>query len=138
MGADDYVTKPFSVKELIARLHVALRHAQQTEEMPAFHNGHLSVDLVARTVKKYEETIRLTATEYVLLLQFIKNAGSVLTHRQLMQAVWGPYKTDETESLRVHMAQLRKKLEITPTRPTLFVTESGIGYRMHFLDVPEN
>jgi two-component system KDP operon response regulator KdpE len=134
MGADDYVTKPFSVKELIARLHVALRHASQPDEIQEFRNGHLTVDLVRRIVKKQGQPVKLTAIEYALLIQFVKNAGSVLTHRHLMEGIWGPYKTDETETLRVHMAQLRKKIELDSSQPTLIVTESGVGYRMMLLD----
>ncbi|MDD5672802.1 MAG: response regulator [Chitinivibrionales bacterium] len=134
LGADDYVTKPFSVKELMARLHVALRHAQKSEEMQEFRNGYLTVDLTRRIVKKHEQTVKLTATEYALLVEFVKNAGGVLTHRNLMQAIWGPYRTSETETLRVHIAQLRKKLEIDPARPALLITESGVGYRMTMLD----
>jgi two-component system, OmpR family, KDP operon response regulator KdpE len=134
-GADDYVTKPFGIDELIARLHVALRHAKQPQdELREFRNGHLHVDLVARTVKKGDELVRLTATEYDLLLQFVKNAGKVLTHRHLMKELWGPYRNDETQTLRVHIAQLRKKLESDPSLPKLFITESGVGYRMPLLD----
>jgi two-component system KDP operon response regulator KdpE len=134
-GADDYVTKPFGIDELIARLHVAMRHAKQPkDELKEFRNGHLYVDLLTRTVKKGEETIRLTATEYDLLLQFVKNAGKVLTHRHLMKELWGPFRNDETQTLRVHMAQLRKKLETDPSFPKLFITESGVGYRMQLID----
>jgi two-component system KDP operon response regulator KdpE len=130
-GADDYMTKPFGINELIARLHVALRHRPEPQvELREFHNGHLHLDLINRVVKSDETVVKLTATEYALLLQFVKNAGKVLTHRHLMKEVWGPYHEDETQYLRVYMAQLRKKLELDPTKPTLFLTEPGVGYRM--------
>jgi two-component system, OmpR family, KDP operon response regulator KdpE len=134
-GADDYITKPFGVGELIARLHVSLRHAQKPgDELQEFRNGNLYVDLVNRIVKNGDRRVGLTSTEYSLLMQFVKNAGKVLTHRLLIKEIWGPYRTDETQTLRVHMAQLRKKLEIDPGKPRLFVTESGVGYRMHLLE----
>jgi two-component system, OmpR family, KDP operon response regulator KdpE len=130
-GADDYVVKPFGVNELIARLRVALRHGRGgADEVEDFQNAGLFVDLVNRIVKKDGATVKLTATEYSLLLQFVKNAGKVLTHRHLMKEIWGPYREDETQYLRVYVAALRKKLEADPSRPRLFVTESGVGYRM--------
>jgi two-component system, OmpR family, KDP operon response regulator KdpE len=134
-GADDYVTKPFGAGELIARLHVSLRRAQKPgDELQEFSNGNLYVDLVNRIIKNEGKPVSLTSTEYSILLQFIKNAGKVLTHRHLIKEIWGPYRTDETQTLRVHMAQLRKKLETDPSRPRLFITESGVGYRMHLLE----
>jgi two-component system, OmpR family, KDP operon response regulator KdpE len=133
-GADDYVTKPFGTGELIARLRVSLRHARLgKEELREFRNGSLFVDLVNRIVKSGDAQVKLTATEYSLLMQFVKNAGRVLTHRHLMKEIWGPYGAGETQTLRVHMAQLRKKLEADPGAPKLFVTESGVGYRMPLL-----
>lgn len=130
-GADDYVTKPFGVNELIARLHVSLRHSQKPEEeIREFRNGNLYVDVVNRIVKNADKQVNLTSTEYSILMQFIKNAGKVLTHRHLIKEIWGPYRSDETQTLRVHMAQLRKKLEIDPGKPRLLITESGVGYRM--------
>ena len=134
-GADDYVTKPFGVNELIARLHVNLRHAQKPgDEIHEFKNGNLYVDIVSRIVKNGDKQVNLTSTEYSILMQFIKNAGKVLTHRHLIKEIWGPYRTDETQTLRVHMAQLRKKLETDPAKPRLLVTESGVGYRMLLLE----
>ena len=130
-GADDYVVKPFGVNELIARLRVALRHGREgSDEVKEFQNGDLFVDLVNRIVKVSGSPVKLTATEYSLLIQFVKNAGKVLTHRHLMKEIWGPYREDETQYLRVYIAQLRKKLETDPGRPKLFITESGVGYRM--------
>jgi two-component system KDP operon response regulator KdpE len=130
-GADDYVVKPFGVNELIARLRVALRHGLDgADDIKEFENGELFVDLVNRIVKVGGLPVKLTATEYSLLIQFVKNAGKVLTHRHLMREIWGPYREDETQYLRVYVAQLRKKLETDPARPKLFITESGVGYRM--------
>jgi two-component system KDP operon response regulator KdpE len=134
-GADDYVVKPFGVNELVARLRVALRRGREgAEEITEFRNCNLHVDLVNRVVKLGGSPVKLTATEYSLLLQFVKNAGKVLTHRHLMKEIWGPYREDETQYLRVYIAQLRKKLEADPSRPTLLVTESGVGYRMPVVD----
>jgi len=134
-GADDYVTKPFSVGELIARVHVALRHSDAPgEDVQEFKNNGLSVDLVSRTVFAQGREVRLTATEYSLLIQFVKNAGKVLTHRHLMKEIWGPYRTEETQTLRVHMAQLRKKIEADPAVPQMIITEPGVGYRMRLLE----
>jgi two-component system, OmpR family, KDP operon response regulator KdpE len=134
-GADDYVVKPFGVNELIARLRVALRHGREgADEVKEFRNGDLFVDLVNRVVKVSGSPVKLTATEYSLLIQFVKNSGKVLTHRHLMKEIWGPYREDETQYLRVYVAQLRKKLETDPARPKLFITESGVGYRMPVID----
>ena len=134
-GADDYITKPFGIHELIARLHVAFRHARLgEEEMKEFKNGNLSIDLVNRIIKNGVQSVRLTSTEYALLLQFVKHSGKLLTHRHLMKEVWGPYHENETQYLRVYIAQLRKKLETDPSHPKLFITESGVGYRMPLLD----
>lgn len=134
-GADDYMVKPFGVGELVARLNVALRHGRgNAEEIKEFRNGNLYVDLVNRIVKNGEAAVKLTATEYSLLVRFVNNAGKVLTHRQLMREIWGPYREDETQYLRVYIGQLRKKLETDPSRPKLFVTESGVGYRMHMAE----
>ena len=129
-GADDYVTKPFSMGELIARLRVAVRHAQPVQEVQEFRNGHLFVDLVHRIIKVNDQPAKLTATEYALLMLFIKHAGKVLTHRQILKEIWGPHNIEQTPYLRVYMAQLRKKLELDPEQPRLFLTESGVGYRM--------
>lgn len=133
-GADDYVTKPFSTKELCARLKVALRHASSEIEEPVFVNGPLTVDLVSRTVKINDSVIQLSPTEYDLLILFIKNVGKVLTHRMIMKEIWGPHRTEENHYLRVYMRQIRRKLETDPSQPTLFVTEPGVGYRMVIIE----
>jgi two-component system KDP operon response regulator KdpE len=133
-GADDYVTKPFSTKELCARLKVALRHANSEIEEPVFVNGPLSVDLVSRTVRISNSVIQLSPTEYDLLILFIKNVGKVLTHRMIMKEIWGPHRTEENHYLRVYMRQIRRKLETDPSQPTLFVTEPGVGYRMVIIE----
>lgn len=133
-GADDYVTKPFGMGELLARLRVATRHAQPAPESSEFRNGHLYVDFVHRLVKVNEQPVKFTALEYDLLLLFIKHAGKVLTHRQILKAVWGPHNVEQTQYLRVYMTQLRKKLELDPGQPQMFITESGVGYRMILFD----
>jgi two-component system KDP operon response regulator KdpE len=135
-GADDYVTKPFGMGELLARLRVATRHSQPVPESPEFRNGHLYVNFVHRLVTINDQPVKLTATEYNLLLLFIKHAGKVLTHRQILKEVWGPHTVEQTQYLRVYMAQLRKKLELDPNQPQLFITESGVGYRMTLIDEP--
>jgi len=129
-GADDYVTKPFSTPELLARLRVALRHAQPVEDEVVFRVGQLEVDWVARRVSVKGREVKLTATEYALLRLLVRHADRVLTHRQILKAVWGPNATDQTHYLRVYMARLREKIELVPSRPTLLVTEPGIGYRL--------
>jgi two-component system, OmpR family, KDP operon response regulator KdpE len=129
-GADDYVTKPFSTGELLARLRVAQRHAQPGAEMSVFVVGQLEVDLTARLVRLKGREVRLTATEYSLLRLFIQHAGKVLTHRQILREVWGPNAVEQTHYLRVYIAHLREKLEADPSRPGLIVTEPGVGYRL--------
>lgn len=129
-GADDYVTKPFSTGELLARLRVAQRHAQPGAEVTVFHSGTLEVDLTARVVKCEGKEVRLTATEYNLLRLFVTHAGKVLTHRQILREVWGPNALDQTHYLRVYIAHLREKLERDAAHPQLITTEPGIGYRL--------
>jgi len=132
-GADDYVTKPFSMGELLARMRVALRHsAQKGQEAGAsvITIGELRVDLLARLVFVGDEEVHLTPHEYRLLVVLAKNAGRVLTHQQLLREVWGPNHSNDTQYLRVYMGQLRHKLEKSPARPRYLVTEPGVGYRL--------
>ena len=129
-GADDYLTKPFGVNELLARLRVALRHAQATPAGdPVLEAGPLRVDLARREVTVEGREVRLTPTEFKLLALLARHAGKVLTHRQILKEVWGPNAT-EAHWVRVHMAELRKKVESDPARPRLLVTEPGVGYRL--------
>lgn len=129
-GADDYVTKPFATGELLARLRVAQRHAQPGPDAAVFRSGDLEVDLVRRVVLCQGREVKLTSTEYALLALFVRHAGRVLTHRQLLEEVWGPKAVGQTQYLRVYVAHLRDKLEVDPTKPELIVTESGVGYRL--------
>ncbi len=130
-GADDYLTKPFSVGELLARIRVALRHRAGTAEMhPVFEAGILMVDLVRRTVTVGGTDVHLTPTEYKLLAVLVKHAGKVLTHKQLLLEVWGSRNETQTQALRVYVTQLRHKIEQDPARPRLLITEPGVGYRL--------
>jgi two-component system KDP operon response regulator KdpE len=128
-GADDYVTKPFAANELLARIRAAQRHAHAADT-PLFRSGPLEVDLTRRLVTLSGQPVKLTATEYSLLALFVRNAGRVLTHRQLLTEVWGPNAAEHNLYLRVYMAHLRDKLEPDPAKPALFLTEAGIGYRL--------
>lgn len=133
-GANDYITKPFGTGELLARLRVVQRYAQQSPNRTLFSTGDLQVDLAARAVKVRGRSIRLTATEYSLLLFFIQHAGKVLTHGQLLREIWGSNEEQKTGPLRVYMGYLRDKLEADPAKPRLFITEPGVGYRLALLD----
>ncbi len=130
LGADDYVTKPFSTGELLARLRAAQRHAQPTAEASVFRSGNLEVDLIKRVVTVKNAEVKLTATEYALLRFFVQHAGKVLTQKHIMREVWGPNYEGQTHYLRVYMSHLREKLEADPAKPELFITEPGIGYRL--------
>ncbi len=129
-GADDYLTKPFSVGELSARLRVAIRHTHQEDHELVFESGKLRVDLTARLVTFAGEEVQLTPTEYDLLKVLIRHAGRVLTHQQLLREVRGIGFQTETHLLRVHMSNLRRKIEEDPSYPQYILTEPGIGYRL--------
>jgi two-component system KDP operon response regulator KdpE len=129
-GADDYLTKPFGVNELLARMRVALRHAAKAPADPKLSFGDLEIDLEGRTVKRGGEEVHLTPIEYRLLAYLAQHAGKVLTHRQILSEVWGPGAAHQTHYVRVHLAELRKKIEGDPSRPKLIITEPGVGYRL--------
>lgn len=130
-GANDYLTKPFGVGELLARIRVALRSSQMVtgQSMPVIEAGGLKIDLSARIVKKHGNEVHLTPIEYKVLVALLKDAGRVITHKQLLTDVWGVAYSKETHYLRVVMKNLRHKLEDDPTQPRHFVTEAGVGYR---------
>lgn len=131
LGADDYVNKPFGIGELMARLRTAVRHAaQQAGERLKFSAGKLVVDIATREVAIDGDPVKLTPKEFDLLALLVRNAGRVVTHRQLLTSVWGPAHADDLHYLRVFVGQLRQKLEPVPSAPRVIVTEPGIGYRL--------
>jgi len=130
-GANDYLTKPFRTQELLARIRACLRNLSGVSAEPVVSIDAIQIDFSARIVKINGEVIKLTATEYSLLSLLIKNEGRVLTHQHILKEVWGPSYIDQTQYLRVFIAQLRKKIESDPNRPKYILTESGIGYRFN-------
>lgn len=128
-GANDYLVKPFRTGELLARIRSAIRSKTSDDNNPVLDYGDLQIDLSTRTVKKNDDLVKLTATEYTLLTLLAKNEGKVLTHQFILNHVWGPGYTDQSQYLRVYVAQLRKKIEDDPNRPNHIITETGVGYR---------
>jgi len=128
-GANDYLTKPFRSGELLARIRTSIRLSSVKETSAVFESGSLSIDLVNHVARKNKEIIKLTATEFSLLSLLVKNQGRVLTHQFLLKEIWGYSYLEQTQYLRVFIAQLRKKIEDDPAKPELLITESGIGYR---------
>ena len=129
-GADDYVTKPFGVGELLARIRVSMRHTAQGNHEPVIRLGDLVIDIVRRQVTMKDQVVQLTHTEYELLRVLVQSGGKVLTHRQLLRQVWGPGYDSESHLLRVNISNLRRKIEENPSQPRYLLTESGVGYRI--------
>jgi two-component system KDP operon response regulator KdpE len=128
-GADDYLTKPFGMNELLARMRAALRRAAPVEELPVIESADFSIDLAAKRVSRDGSEVHLTPTEWGLVEQLVRNRGKLVTQRQLLQEVWGPEYSTEANYLRVYLAGLRRKLEPNPSQPRYFITEPGMGYR---------
>jgi two-component system KDP operon response regulator KdpE len=137
LGADDYLTKPFGMEELLARVRAHLRRHQQAPEVPQeIRVGEITIDLERRRVSRGDEEVKLTRTQFEILRYLAINAGRVVTHRMILQYVWGPAFEEDVAALRVHIAHLRRKLEGNPSRPRLIVTELGVGYRCVIPEAP--
>jgi two-component system KDP operon response regulator KdpE len=137
LGADDYVTKPFGMDELLARLRATLRRSVPGQDDPVVETADFSIDLAAKRARDANgNEVRLTPIEWGIVTTLVRNRGKLVTQRQLLQEVWGPGYGTETEYLRVHLAAIRRKLEPTPSRPRYFVTEAGMGYRLEWIDSP--
>lgn len=134
LGADDYLVKPFNTSELLARIRANIRRTLKDNEESVFKNGNLEIDFAARIVKKGNTEIKLTNTEYLLLVLLAKNTDKVLTHRYILKEIWGPSAVDNSQYLRVFIGQLRKKLEDDYSNPEFILTESGVGYRMRSIN----
>lgn len=130
LGANDYVTKPFGMGELLARIRAAMRHTVGIEEQPVLHFEDLTLDLLHRRVTRDDHEIKLTLTEYEIVKNLAINAGRVITHSYLLRSVWGPSYEKEVQYLRVYIGQIRRKLERDPSRPRHIITEPGVGYRL--------
>jgi two-component system, OmpR family, KDP operon response regulator KdpE len=128
-GADDYLTKPFGMNELLARVRAALRRAQPSQDIPVITTPHFTIDLATKRVLRNNQEVRLTPTEWHLLEMLVRHPGKLVGRRQLLTEIWGPTAANETNYLRVYIAQLRRKLEPTPSKPQHLITEPGIGYR---------
>jgi two-component system KDP operon response regulator KdpE len=133
LGADDYITKPFNTRELLARIRANIRRVQLVDSEAVVVNGNLKIDFVKRLVYKDDVELKLTNTEYMLLRVFFKNIDRILTHNFLLNEVWGPAHNENTQYLRVFMGHLRKKIEDDPSNPKYLITDSGVGYRMILL-----
>jgi two-component system KDP operon response regulator KdpE len=129
VGADDYLTKPFGMDELLARIRAALRRAQPSQDVPVIITPHFTIDLAAKRVLRNDQEVRLTPTEWHLLEMLVRHPGKLVGRRQLLTEIWGPTAANETNYLRVYIAQLRRKLEPAPSKPQHLITEAGIGYR---------
>lgn len=129
-GADDYVTKPFAMGELLARIRAAMRHFAKDDELPVLEFGDLTIDLVHRRISIDNKEIKLTNTEYEIVRNLAVNAGKVMTHSFLLRTVWGPSYESNVQYLRVYIGQIRRKLERDPSRPCHIITEPGVGYRL--------